>query len=108
MPPTRSGPHVTTLIQNLTCERGCFFYQVHPQSVCRALWEFYLIYFVKEFRSTLVKSPAMNLLDPCSVFPFPISSVVIMIELLQLTVVMDMVFITKYINTQPERICVES
>lgn len=46
--------------------------------------------------------------DPCNVVPVPISSVVITIELLQLTVVMDMVFITKYINTQPERICVES
>lgn len=41
-------------------------------------------------------------------FQFPLVVVVITTELLQLRVVMNMVFITKYINTQPERICMES
>lgn len=66
--------------------------------------------FVRKNQNHFSKVISNEATDPHSVVTVlaPISSVVIMIELLQLTVVMNVVFITKYINTEPERICVES
>lgn len=48
--------------------------------------------------------------DPGNVVPVSvsISGAVITAELSQLTMATNMVFITKYINMEPERICVES